>query len=454
MDYNAELFIKLYSKMALALGVTPSPAPVSSDPDMVEVIELGGPVRRSSVPNQETKYLLGIYNPGQFIPADMNPLDKDDLYALSVLLDVVPQFSWVFKPASTTVSNTYHSILECKDMPLTELTPEEKKKLETAQETMTKYEEEYYEYQGLYFEALDAYDVAYAEQENGGPSVPRSVKEKVKSALQRWRAHHKEAYESAVAVTYQYEALEPASFWDKLAQRYESGTQKSKSGVDFQVMGFSPPYKSWFQDAGWTKFTFDQKDMDNQKTSDVIGVAGKLEGDFGLFKVSGDGKYQEDSKFEKVKETSLYFSCELMRVSLDRFWMNPLVFHSSAWRWRSGTPFYGTLLSDGGDISGEVAPKGAMTVIPTAFILSRKLEIKGTFQDTLVDELNREIDANASVGIGPFNINGKVNIGHHESRAKGSIASNHIEAKDVQIIAMVCEVLSKCPDPDNTLPWP
>jgi hypothetical protein len=174
---------------------------------------------------------------------------------------------------------------------------------------------------------------------------------------------------------------------------------------------------------------------------------------YGIFDNSGSGDYHQDSKYVKMNQTDLDFSCKLMRVSLDRSWMNPLVFSCSAWRWAKG-PAYGTVFSSGADFKGGIAPTGTMTVIPTAAILSKDLKITGSFDNTIVDEMNRYITAEASVGIGPFAISGQFNMEHHKGSVKGSIASNGIEAKDVQIVALICEVLPKCPDPDNTLPWP
>ncbi|HYP39648.1 MAG TPA: hypothetical protein VEX13_04740 [Chloroflexia bacterium] len=454
-DWNADLFVKLYSKMALALGVTPSPSP-NQDTEMLELFEGQQPPRpRSLGATQDSPFLLAIYNPGQYIPPQMDPATKVvDRYALSVLFDVVPQFSWVFKPAATTVSNAYKSILDYKEAPLVSLTPAQKEKLDAAQTYYDANQADYYTYMDKYMVALDNYDAAYATFLNGGDPVPRSLKLKVKAAYDQWVAHHKEGVESAIAVIAQFEALEPSTFWYKLLDRYNQGTQESDLGTPFQVVGFSPPYKTWFQDAGWTTFTFDQKDMDNQSNSDVIGVSGNLDLTFGIFKVSGSGNYNEDSSYKKMDQTTLNFSCQLMRVSLDRTWMNPLVFSSSAWRWAKGTPVYGTQFSSGADIQGDIAPQGSMTVIPTAAILSRNVKVSGAFDNTIVQDLNRQISADASVGIGPFAIAGRFNMEHHEGSQKGTIASDGIEAKDVQIVALVCEILPKSPNPDNNLPWP
>lgn len=95
-----------------------------------------------------------------------------------------------------------------------------------------------------------------------------------------------------------------------------------------------------------------------------------------------------------------------------------------------------------------------MTVVPTAAILSKDLLIKGNFTDTIVKEMNNAIKAKASVGIGPFSIAGRFHMADHTGSQTGVIANDHISAPDVQIVAFVCEVLPKSPDPDPTLKWP
>lgn len=452
-DWNAELFTKLYSKMSLALGVTPN-----KDTELHGMLGQEPPRRYRSVQAgvESPQFLLAILNPGQYIPANMDPdIKPNDRYALSVLFNSVPQFSWVYRPAATTISNAYRSILEYKQVPIVSLTPEQRAKLEAAQTTVEKYEVVYDSCQGLYWDALDAYDAAYATWVNGGPPVPRSLKLKLQAALDKWdRDGHRSAVDSATAVISTYEALEPETFWFRLKQRYDTGTDSAVDSSPFQVVGLAPPYRSWFGDAGWTTFTFDQKDMDNQHQSQAIGVSGRLEGEYGIFRISGDGSYEKDSSFVKMNQTELNFSCKLFRIALDRAWMNPLVLASRAWRWNEGTPTFGSHLSTGGDIFNDVAPTGEMTVIPTAAILSKDLHIKGSFDNTIVEQMNQKIAANASVGIGPFTISGRFNMEDHSGSEKGTIATNGISAPDVQLVAYVCEVLPQSPNPDPALKWP
>ena len=165
----------------------------------------------------------------------------DDRYALSILFDVVPQFSWVFKPAATTVSNAYKSILDYKEVPESTLSAKQKADLDAA---YTTYDTGYAAYEtamNAYLPVLDEYDEAVATQENGGKKVPSSLKAKLKVKYDAWLGAGKLKVEGAVATIAQYEALEPTSFWYKLDERYKTGTESALTGNDFQRVGFSPP---------------------------------------------------------------------------------------------------------------------------------------------------------------------------------------------------------------------
>jgi hypothetical protein len=59
-----------------------------------------------------------------------------------------------------------------------------------------------------------------------------------------------------------------------------------------------------------------------------------------------------------------------------------------------------------------------------------------------------------SVRLGPFAIAGQFNMEEHTGSEKGTIATNGITADDVQLVALVCQVLPESPNPDPALKWP
>lgn len=102
----------------------------------------------------------------------------------------------------------------------------------------------------------------------------------------------------------------------------------------------------------------------------------------------------------------------------------------------------------------DIVPSGEMTVLPTAVILARDLQVAGSFSRPLVDQMNSRIAASASVGFGPFSIAGRFSIGDQAGSKKGTVTTTGLSAPDVQLMAYVCGVLPASPNPDPSLPWP
>lgn len=429
-DFNAVLYEKLYSKLAIALGVGS---------------------REGAFTIGES--LLSIYNPGQYLPVGLDPIGKaEDDQEISLILDTAPMFNFTYSSVLLQVSQAYENILRSKVFPVADLSAAEKAKLENARRSYAELEDPCNNAMYNYMDASDVVDTAIASQKNGtGPGPTSRQKAEAKAAMDKWIAVGKYQQQTNVAIIAQYEGRDGANFWKGLDEKF-GDNQRDVSGLRFPPVVPSPRYASWFKDAGWTKFEFSQKDMDNQTNSSALGVAGSLDATFGIFKISGSGDYSKDQKYIKIDQTELSFSCELMRVTLTRPWMNPLVFNSRAWKFSadSGTGQY----SSGGSIKDDIIPVGPFVAIPTTVILARNVKIIGKFQDTVEETIKTAINGEASLGIGPFSITGRVSYHDETHKIRGSIAGNTIEIKDTQIIAAISQVLPQLPNPDNNLPWP
>ena len=430
-DYNAVLYEKLYSKLAIALGV-------------------GSPERGNMIGES----LLSIYNPGQYLPVGLNPIDSpEDDREISQIFDTAPMFNFSYAPCVLRVSDAYRSILEYKLYPISDLSQQEKDKLQAAQKSYEELAPACDAAEEAYWTARGPYDEAQANFDNGtGPKPTSSMKAKVDQAMNKWIAAGKVKQETNLDVMMQLQGRDGSAFWNRLDKRFADNQRDLTNGGQFPPVTLAPKYDSWFKDAGWTKFSFDQKDMDNQSTSTNIGAAGTLNGGFGIITLSGSGDYKQDQEYVKIAETNLTFKCELMRISIGRNWMNPLVFNSRAWKFDPAAPSH--RYSTGGSLENRIPPTGDFVTIPTTAILARNVEIIGQFQDTVMELMQHKINANASLGVGPFSIAGNISYGDRKETVKGTIANNLITIKDTQIIAAVSQVLPELPNPDSNLPWP
>jgi hypothetical protein len=430
-DYNALLYEKLYSKLAIALGVGST--------------EDGNMIGES---------LLSIYNPGQYLPVGLDPINNpEDDQEISQIFDTAPMFNFTYSPVTLRVSQAYTSILEYKDFPIGDLSNQEKVKLAAALKNFTELAPGCDAAEAAYWDARAPYDAAQSNLHNGtGPAPTAAEKAAVTAALSKWIAAGKLKQETNIAVIKQLEGRDGPAFWYRLDTRYAENQRRLKSGLEFPPVALAPKYNSWFTDAGWTKFSFDQKDMKNQTTSTSIGVAGALDGKFGIVTLSGSGDYQDDREYIKIEETSLTFKCELMRVAINRNWMDPLLFDSRDWKFDQAAP--ATQYSTGGSIKDRIVPSGPFVSMPMTAILCRNVSIAGKFQDTVEERMKREIAAQASLGIGPFSISGNVSYRDHKEIIKGTIADDLITINNTQIIAAISQVLPALPNPDPRLLWP
>lgn len=431
MDYNVQLYEKLYSKIAIAFGV---------DRPMGE-LKLGEP-------------LLSVFNPGHYVPTGLSPETRpEDNREIAQLFDTATEFNTTYSPVPLTVSEAYRGILDYKLFPLASITPQEQKKLEDAIESYDALKDRCDSAMYNYLDASDELNEAIISYEND-PSKPKPssrLKAQEKAKYQAWIAAGKVRQETNMAIMAQYQSMEGAAFWQKLQEQFEKNQAKLGDGMEFSPVNMTPPYKNWHKEEGWTKFEFSQKDLDNQRTSTAIHAASNLGFDYGIVSIGGEGSYAGDRGYTKIQETNLTFKCELMRVTLTRPWMNPLLFNSRAWKFSPSAP--AAEYSSGGSIVEDIKPIGPFVTLPTTYILARNVEIIGSFTDTVEETLARNVEASATVGIGPFSISGRVTYGQTEEKIRGAVQRNLIRIENAQIIASISQVLPKLPNPDPNLPW-
>lgn len=432
MDYNIQLYEKLYSKIA-------------------EIFVVRTPIEKMT----SSESLLSVFTPGQYIPTNLSPETKvEDKREISQIFDTAAEFNTTYSPAALQVSTAYKNILDYKLFPVASIAAHVQEKLNYAINSYDSLKDRCDHAMYNYFDASDALNEAFISYENDSarpkPSVRLRTQER--AALRKWIADGKVAQETNIAVIKQYQSSEGAAFWQKLQDMFEYNQKKVNNGMEFAPVTLVPSYKNWHKDEAWIRFEFNQKDMDNQKTSISISAASNLSSDYGIVSIKGEGAYGEDKGYTKVEETNLTFKCELKRVTVDRPWMNLLVFSSRAWKFSPSAAV--SEYSSGGSIAENIKPTGQFVSLPTTYILARNVEITGTFKDAVEEKLRRNVEASAEVGIGPFSISGRVSNGETEENIKGTIAKNSIRINNIQIIASFSPILPKLPNPDPNLPWP
>ena len=441
-DPDSRLFVQLYSKLAATFSVAQTVGKPSGS-------------------------ILSLMVPGLYVPPGMDAKDPQVQYDISNVLNPVLLCDWAVVPGVGVISDVYRNILDGKEPPLVHLTPGQRAELDAARAYLflsddepTPAYAEYQSYQLDYLTALDAYEQAEATEANGGLPMPPKVVKQLEHATKAWaKKGHRSDVDLAIATIANYEAMEPATFWYRLAERFRAWTREAGTFSEYLYTTSIPPYEFWFQDFGWSDFLFDDRDFDTQERSGGVGVGGNcgescccggvrsLRGrggrPVGGFWSSLGGDFRGDEEPVGAKPTKFHLTCQLRRVEIVRPWMDTNVFSSRAWRWSPASVSFGVVVSTGGDLVGSVVPTGVMPVLPTTAILARDVEIVWDDSGRTAAEVAQRIGSGHEIRFGPFRLS-RATVG----------TGGHISMPDPQFIGYLSSLVPRCPNPDPALPWP
>lgn len=431
-DPNLTLFKQLYSKIAEALSV-------------------GTP---TAVPGQN---YISLCNPGILLDPALRIEREPGQHTWATLLDNVPNPNWVYTPTNTPIASIYEQILRGKELPRIELTRAQQEQLRAAQEVvMTRDGDEspkfraYLRYQGLYQTALTAFMTAQTTAANGGEQVRPEVQAALNQARANWNTFgFKGQVEGAQATITNLLQLEPNTWWAQLENAFEN----AKAGKTYEPSTTYPGYEWFIGERGWTRFTFTQEDVTKQATSHAVEGGGGVKAGWGLWSVAAESSYREGTRTSSSDTTGIQISMELIRATILRPWLEPLVFRAHTWRLGEASPLHGSLISKGTFEPGE-ANAGLMPLLPTGILVARNVQIGAQFSHEDQTTVERALSTSASVGWGPFAIQGHYNQSESSSLSHGSATATTVSNPDPQLLGFFCDVLPLCPSPDPTLPWP
>ncbi len=372
--------------------------------------------------------------------ADVAP-SLDDLYLLSSLVNPVPAPGWVYSGGTTSVSSVYKTMLEFGQVAQTLLPdPQAEMDLRTARNTLytrrsgprqpsDKYKA-YLRLQDEYGSALEKLENAKAEARNGGPAVPAGLEQAASQASTKLdKEGYRQEIEAALALIQKRYDQDLYVGFSLNRQKLNDLNQQGESlnGKPWFRTLTEPPPEKWASSAGWVAWSFQDRDLDAQPTrAATAGTPAK-----GALPLSSGSH---------VDVRGL-----LKRVDVVRPWMDPQLFYSRSWRLLKSSPF--KLVSSG---KPEASEPGVMPYLVTGLLLARDLEITGTWPKADVDRL---LASGSAQSLGPFALSAaKAGTVKTTVQEKGGTLT--IKIQGYQIIAYLCDVLPRVPDPDPGLSFP
>jgi len=434
-ETNVVLLEKLYSKLAAALAIgTPSAKPGQN--------------------------YLTLCNPGILLEPhfDLTKVGNQAIWA--EIVDAVPNPNWVYSPTNSTAADVYSDVLRGKELPIVELTETQQKELSDAKAVLFEGNEEpsvryrrYEDYEAKYYEALTNYLTARATSLNTGVAMTPGVESKLNRASGEWNTFgHKTEVENAQATIANLQQLNPNGWWKTIDDRFRNGMVAGPNG-EFHPIGTYPEYQTFMGNTGWTRFSFNQEDLTHQANSSTVSAGGGVSASWGLWHVSAGANYSKESKFSSSDATNMTVTLEMMRASILRPWLDPLVFRSQAWRF-SQAMFHNQFVSTGTFVPGEMPKNTLMPLFPTGVLVARNVAISGTFSHEDQKVIAEAASGEASVGWGPFAISGHYSQSSGSELSHASTTATSIANTDAQIIGFFCDVLPTSPNPDPSLHWP
>lgn len=271
----------------------------------------------------------------------------------------------------------------------------------------------------------------------------------VKSALNDWiSSGYKNEYEEMIAYINQATQKSLKQVKSDLQIKFDQALLKDSMTGDFRATYFYPG-SFVTSDKGWTEVSFSESSVasyDKSTTNSWEINAGLLYKIF-LGDASSSGTITNSNS--SLKTSNLTFKFKLAQLVLSRPWFSQSFLENSAWRF---SPTSGqSPLSLGSVDPTQEDNNCQLPAIPTAVIFAKDIEV---YFDELASEksqIESQIKAGLTLGIGPFSLGGSYSRGSAEKKIDSKFTDQGIKVDGMQIIGFKCALLPKSPNPPKDL---
>jgi hypothetical protein len=399
------------------------------------------------------------FAPGGFPQSDYtlsflkDPSQVDLWFDFSQLVNAVPLSAGDFSMGGTLLWDRYSDWLARYEPPPFSLTPDEEKKLRSAEEYIDKNFDAYGDHETLWSNAFFEWQTLVVMPPADRPKNYSTLLAKAKAAMDQakraWDIKgHRSQYETEYAIVQDLSERDPVRTKQRL--KSQLGTALKAPGGDFYQTRIIP---TTLLDPGftWPHFTFSHNEThEYSKESSVKWGANVTVGAL-LWNATADseGKLENHEQNSDVNNMSMEF--DLLRAPILRPWFSTYLLFSQAWKWGSSSPENpsgGDLLSD-----GNLPASGSWQMIPTEAIFVRNLKVKLDMtskvnKDSLTETKSSLI---AEGGWGPIKIKGTVETKQGSKQFDFVEETDGFSCPQPQIIAFFCVLMPKEPNPNWAL---
>ena len=370
------------------------------------------------------------------------------------------------------LSDIYETVLKHSQVAHTDLSDDEKKKLEhlrslltaTTEKTdlitgekkqvpgpsplvqayndkMAAYEAAALEYNARRIDALAADNAKAVSYWAINANILRN---RVKAAENDWITNgYRHDYEQIAAYIAQVEGRDLVL----LKQRYIDDLERAKltglaSGSDYYYTALTPPHFAE-SNAGWTNFSFSSGDISRYASSQFDASGWKASGGGGYLGIfgargGGSGSTSREECKSSFKSDHCSMSFSIAQIPLVRPWFRQSYLTSPIWRFAVGD----VLVKDWKLSDGGKPPTGQMPAYPTSAIFIRDLTLNfGTesgFSEWMNEQSSKSKGGGAALSLGPFFLGGSYSSwqkhGKSESQSQYKYDENGMSVAGMQLI--------------------
>ena len=296
------------------------------------------------------------------------------------------------------------------------------------------------------------YDLTKPEDQRKWSLLGPTFQSAAQSALNDLQNAQQTKVEDALAVLSQSSTNQVGQAFKQARDQFN---MMKRAGVADPTSNWWPSYAqpaNWFAAnaaAAWTNITVDSKSLKTEEHSDFSKSTAGVQASWGLWSAGGSFS-KEDEHTSMAKDTSsLKVSFKFARITIDRPWLNFLLFGLGGWS--MGEAFAPGSISNG---TREQPSGDTMPMLSTSFIAVRDVQITAEWGHEDSSMVKSQLSTSASVGWGPFAISGSYANGSSDKHFASTFDGKTITNNGLQIIGWVNTITPASPPLLKAVPQP
>jgi hypothetical protein len=202
-------------------------------------------------------------------------------------------------------------------------------------------------------------------------------------------------------------------------------------------MAYATP-TNWYDDSalpGFSTLNLTSDNLTTTSSTSYTDYSSGGSGSWGLWSVSAEVSGHDAEQNYHMDANTFGLSAKIAVVQINRPWLNDLLFKMQGWS-LTGQDANG--ISNG---TLQNNAKGMLPLIPTALIVARNIEITADWSAEDKKHVESSISTKASVGWGPFAVNGSYKQGSSSDYFSSSFDGGTLKIPGMQIIGFVNQIV-------------